>query len=173
MKFELRSIEEVDHRWLLDLHNDPSVLINLTDPRPITLESHMSWWERTRKSAIQERFIFTIDGVNAGFTKFYNIDHANKNCVLGADLHRNFRGKKLSHHMWELMLKHCFDDLKLHRVSLTTAEYNAPARKLYDKLGFEIEGVVRDSLLRNDRYHDQIAMYMLEDRYRINRSEQG
>jgi RimJ/RimL family protein N-acetyltransferase len=159
-RYTLRDVRDDDHTWLVELHNDPEVLYNLTDPRPITLESHLAWWKSLNQSS-QIRKIFCADGKRAGFTKFYNIDRTNRNCVLGADLHREFRGQGLARHMWTLMLRFCFEDLNLHRVSLTTAEYNARARHVYSTLGFLEEGRMIASLYRDGKYYDQISMYLL------------
>jgi RimJ/RimL family protein N-acetyltransferase len=159
-RYVLRDVREDDHPWLVELHNDPEVLYNLTDPRPITLETHLAWWKSLNRST-QLRKIFCVDGERAGFTKFYSIDQTNRNCVLGADLHREYRGRGLARHMWGLMLRVCFDEYKLHRVSLTTAEYNERARHVYGALGFLEEGRMVASLYRDGRYHDQICMYRL------------
>lgn len=161
--YELVDIQDSDHSWLVELHNDPLVLRNLTDPVPITYEDHVLWWSSLNRHR-EVRKVFTVDGQRAGLCKFYQIDRMNQNCVLGADLHRDFRGRGLSYHMWEQMLAFCFDELKLHRVSLTTAEYNF-ASKIYAKLGFLEEGRLVKSLFRDGQFHDQIAMYMLRDDY--------
>jgi diamine N-acetyltransferase len=162
----LKPIGDSDHEFLVALHNDPEVLKNLTHPEPINLSQHLAWWEEIGKNQKQQRHLFTIDGINAGLTKFYDIDHINNNCVLGADLHADFRGKGHSKHMWKLMLNHCFKTLNLHRVSLTTARYNWIARRLYVGLGFREEGVLSQSLFRNSVYHDQICMFMLKSDWR-------
>ncbi|MEO5741994.1 MAG: GNAT family protein [Vicinamibacterales bacterium] len=162
-RYSLRDVRDDDHRWLVELHNDPDVLYNLTDPKPITLESHLAWWKSLNQNS-QIRKVFCVDDERAGFTKFYNIDRTNRNCVLGADLHREFRGRGLARHMWTLMLHVCFEDLKLHRVSLTTAEYNARARHVYSTLGFLQEGRMIASLHRDEKYYDQICMYLLRNR---------
>jgi|SRR5581483_397299 len=164
--YSLRNVLDNDHEWLVGLHNDEEVLHNLTDPRPITLESHLQWW-RSLDSNKQIRKVFCFDGTRAGFTKFYAIDQPNKNCVLGADLHRDFRGKGLAKHMWTLMCRFCFEDLGLHRVSLTTASYNQRAQHVYRALGFSEEGRLIESLYRNGEYHDQICMYLLKDSWHI------
>ena len=64
--------------------------------------------------------------------------------------------------MWTLMLQRSFDEFNMYRVSLTTAEYNYVARRVYTKLGFQEEGRLIKSLWRNGSYHDQILMYMLK-----------
>jgi len=164
--YGLRSVQDDDHEWLVDLHNDPSVLYNMTHPQPITMEHHMAWWSKISHDHRQLRLIFTVDGQRVGFTKFYDIDRANQNCVLGADIHKSFRGRGLAKCMWSLMLDKCFDELGLRRVSLTTAEYNTIGIKTYEGLGFQREGLLTQSLWRSGKFHDQICMYMLDIHWR-------
>ena len=71
MCFALKNVNITDHQWLVDLHNDPLILHNITNPTPITLEEHMIWWNSLNEKT-QKRFIFTVNNINAGFVKFYN-----------------------------------------------------------------------------------------------------
>jgi RimJ/RimL family protein N-acetyltransferase len=156
----LREINHGDHEWLVELHNDPEVLKNLTNPNPITLNQHLSWWEKISKDNSQKRKIFEINSERVGFTKFYNIDFTNRNCILGADIHKNFRGKGYAKFMWSLMLDYC-KEIGLHRVSLTTAEYNLIGQRVYKNLGFIEEGKLISSLYRDEKFFDQICMYKI------------
>lgn len=157
-----------DHKFLVNLHNDPLVLKNITNPKPITLADHQDWWMHiVANQHIQQRFMFLIDSVPAGFVKFYDIDQANKNCVLGADLHKDFRGKGFAKFMWKMMLEHCFSEekLNLHRVSLTTASFNTVAQRVYLNLGFIEEGRKIHSLFRDNTFYDEICMYLLKEKW--------
>lgn len=149
--------------FLVELHNDPVVLHNLTDPRPITIEHHLEWWAKIVNSSDQRRLIFTVGEDRVGFTKFYDIDQVNRSCILGADIHGDHRGKGYAKTMWSLMLDMAFTTLKLHRVCLTTAEYNLIGRRLYTGLGFKEEGRLTQSLYRDGKFYDQLGMYMLRD----------
>lgn len=160
---QLRGVADKDHDWLIELHNDPDVLNNLTDPTRISRLQHLAWWEKTKIDPSQMRFIFTVNDERVGFTKFYNIDRNNRNCVLGADIHKKHRGKGYAKYMWAMMLNVAFMSLKMHRVALTTAEYNEVGQRVYRGIGFKEEGRLIKSLFRNDQYHDQICMYMLAD----------
>jgi len=163
----LRSVLDSDHKWLLKLHNDPVVLRNVTDPTPIRMCDHMLWWYRIINDSQERRFIFCDGRHRIGFTKFYKIDIANNNCVLGADICKEHRGKGFAVPMWTLMLDKCFSarekgGLGLHRVSLTTAEFNEAGIHVYKKLGFLEEGRMVQSLLRDGKYYDQICMCMFK-----------
>lgn len=154
-------VTDHDHEWLVELHNDPEVLRNLTHPNPIQMKDHLTWWEGIRHDPREQRWIFKVDGERVGFTKFYSIDRVNKNCVLGADIHKLHRGKGLAKFMWSAMLDHAFASLRVHRVSLTTADYNNIGYRVYTQLGFRSEGTLHESLFRSDEYYDQFCMYML------------
>lgn len=155
---KLRTVESDDHEWLVELHNDPAVLRNLTDSRPITLESHMRWWVNLDHDR-EERRVFTIDGTRIGFCKFTH-DRPNRSVCLGADIHKTHRGKGLARGMWELMLDHVFAG-PTHRAWLTTADYNVVGQRVYEGLGFVIEGRMEESLYRAGEYRDQIVMRMM------------
>lgn len=161
--FTLRPVEDADHEFLIALHNDPEVLKNVTHPQPITTAHHLAWWKRVSHDHRQLRMIFAVDAQRAGLAKFYDIDRANNNCVLGGDIHKDFRGKGYAKHMWKLMLDACFNNMNLHRVSLTTAAYNVIGQKVYKGLGFHEEGRLTQSLCRDGSYHDQVMMYMLQE----------
>ena len=160
---QLRSIQDDDHRWLVDLHNDPEVLRNVTHPEPITMDQHRAWWDKTKINPAQMRMIFTVNGERVGFTKFYDIDRTNRCCALGADIHKDHRGKGHAKNMWAMMLNVSFISLRLHRVSLTTAEFNTVGQRVYRGLGFKDDGRLVQSLYRDGAYHDQLCMYMLAD----------
>jgi len=53
----------------------------------------------------------------------------------------------------------------LHRVELTVVADNLPGIRLYEKVGFQREGVKRENFLGDDgKYHDEIVMGILLDR---------
>lgn len=162
----LRPVYDTDHAWLVELHNDPQVLHNLTHPHPITMLQHLTWWSKVQHDKRQLRMVFEVGNQHVGFTKFYDIDYANHCCVLGADIDKDFRGKGLAKYMWTLMLDHCFGELGLHRVGLTTAEYNHVGHRVYRGLGFKDEGRLTQSLCRDGKFYDQLLMYMLRDEWR-------
>jgi RimJ/RimL family protein N-acetyltransferase len=53
-----------------------------------------------------------------------------------------------------LALRFGFDELNLHRVGTTVFSYNTRALALYEKLGFQREGVLREFLHRDGKRYD-------------------
>ena len=59
-----------------------------------------------------------------------------------------------------------FDAVGLHRVWLGTYDYNARARRVYEKAGFVQEGVMREADLVDGRWVDSVIFGILEDEFR-------
>ncbi len=60
-----------------------------------------------------------------------------------------------------LVLRFVFHELNLYRLQLTVFEYNVPAIRLYEKLGFKHEGTFREYLLRDGKRHDMLLYGIL------------
>jgi RimJ/RimL family protein N-acetyltransferase len=65
----------------------------------------------------------------------------------------------------QLALRHAFGDLKLHKVYLRVLAYNARAIRAYEKVGFRIEGRLREEMRMNGRWHDLIYMGVLAEEF--------
>lgn len=96
-----------------------------------------------------------------------DIDRINRNAnlriAIDSDEHM---GKGYGPESIRLLLEYGFGILNLHRIELQVFAYNERAIKAYEKAGFSKEGVQRDILYYNHRYHDSILMSILEDEYR-------
>lgn len=74
-------------------------------------------------------------------------------------------GKGYGREAVNLLLRFGFESLNLRRVSLNVFEYNERAIKSYSKLGFQIEGRMRQFLNRYDRRWDLIYMGILRSEW--------
>ena len=63
------------------------------------------------------------------------------------------------------ILRFAFREMNLHRVALGVLEYNARARRVYEKCGFREEGRLRAARYRDGRWCDEILMGILEDEF--------
>jgi len=65
-----------------------------------------------------------------------------------------------------LMLDHAFGTLGLHRIALFVFEFNVRAVRAYQRCGFVVEGRARESIWRDGRWWDELAMSVLESDWR-------
>jgi RimJ/RimL family protein N-acetyltransferase len=94
-----------------------------------------------------------------GFTTFSSLDGDNGSVMFHITIgERDAWGRGLGTEVTQLMLSHAFERLGLHRVGLSVFSYNLRAIKAYEKAGFRIEGRLREAILRDGRYWDEIQM---------------
>lgn len=72
-----------------------------------------------------------------------------------------------------LMLDHAFGTLGLHRIALFVFEFNERAIRAYRRCGFVIEGRSRESIWRDGRWWDELAMSALESDWRRLRADEA
>ena len=97
-----------------------------------------------------------------GFTTFSSLDGDNGSVMFHITIgERGAWGRGLGTEVTELMLGHAFERLGLHRVGLSVFSYNLRAVRAYEKAGFRIEGRLREAILRDGIYWDEIHMGVL------------
>lgn len=71
-----------------------------------------------------------------------------------------YRGRGLGRALMEELLRFCFEELELNRVTLDFFDGN-PARELYLSLGFVPEGVAREAGFKDGKYNNFNLMSIL------------
>ena len=74
---------------------------------------------------------------------------------------REFWGKGYGTDAMRVGLRYAFDELHLHRVSLTVYGNNARAMRSYEKAGFKREGSLPEAMFRDGEFIDIVHMGML------------
>ena len=64
------------------------------------------------------------------------------------------------------LMRIAFRELGAHRLFLDVYEDNARARHLYESLGFQYEGIMREAANRDGQWHNLHLMSILESEYR-------
>ncbi len=72
----------------------------------------------------------------------------------------------LGRRILEELVAKVFEEFKAHRLFLDVFEDNCRARHLYESLGFQYEGVMREAARRDGQYCSLRLMSMLESEYR-------
>ena len=64
-----------------------------------------------------------------------------------------------------LLVDFCFMEMNMNKVKLKVYEFNKRAIHCYEKIGFQVEGKLRQELYRNGRYWDEWIMSMLRSEW--------
>jgi RimJ/RimL family protein N-acetyltransferase len=74
---------------------------------------------------------------------------------------RGYWGRGYGYEAMMLALDFSFKELNLHRIQLTVYSYNQRAIRMYEKLGFQLEGNYREFLLRDGQHYDMLLYGIL------------
>ena len=147
-------------------------LMDAVPARPKTENELQAWMASAHKA--KDGFLFAIRKVDAdqllGFVELDGILWNQQNGWLGIAIgERADWDQGMGQEAMELALRFIFDELNLHRISLSVFAYNERAIALYEKLGFRREGVQREALYRDGQRYDMIWYGLLCREWRSSR----
>ena len=166
-EISIREVEQRDLERMRVLRNDPSTWVYLTDISFVSALAQERWFAKVSDSTNRKYFVVhDAEHEFVGIVRCDEIDHLNRSMRIGCDIIPELRGQGYGSRVFDLLLKYCFDFMNMHRLWLLVIDTNEVAIRLYAKKGFREEGRYREALFRGGRYHDYIAMSVLEDEYR-------
>lgn len=163
-KVYLRPLDLEDIAALTAWLNDQEVTRNMRIYRPLTPMTEESFLRKLGESESDivlgimarepEQFI--------GVTGFHQLDARNRHVQFGITVgEKSTWGKGYGTEATRLMVRYAFDTLNLNRVWLHVYEDNERALHVYQKVGFRIEGQLRQDVFRDGRYWDTLVMGVL------------
>ncbi len=91
-----------------------------------------------------------------------DIDHDNHSANIRISLfYEQDFNKGYGTEAMRLMVDYGFKTLNLHRIELGVYAFNPRAIRVYEKIGFKQEGILRDALYWDGEYVDEITMSIL------------
>jgi len=102
-----------------------------------------------------------------GVIDIYGIDYHNKRCFVSCTIgDKNKRGKGYGKKSLELILRYCFNDLKMHKVGATSFDFNETWIGVLKKAGFRKEGELRNHVMKENEYRNKLIFSILEKEYK-------
>ena len=101
-------------------------------------------------------------GTYAGSSRYMNIDPINKVLEIGSTwIGKAFQGTGLNSHVKVLMLDYAYNSLDFEKVEFRIDERNVQSRKAVEKLGAQLEGILRKNVYLLDGYKRNTCCYGL------------
>ncbi|MBD3362274.1 GNAT family N-acetyltransferase [Candidatus Dojkabacteria bacterium] len=99
---------------------------------------------------------------NIGFNK---IDKFNKKGEIGYWLSQNQQGKGIMSKSVSALLDYGLNFLELNRIEIKCAVENNKSRAIPERLGFRLEGILKEEAWLNDRFVDHALYSLLKSEY--------
>ncbi|QDU74988.1 Putative ribosomal N-acetyltransferase YdaF [Bremerella volcania] len=178
---------------MFSYHLEPNLRLELLAPRHAQeifevvdanrehLRPRMPWVESTQSVANVEAFIATTLQQLAGNSGFqtairagqeivgvigmHKIDWQNKSTSLGYWLAQKAQGQGIMTKACAAYISHSFTQLGLHRVEIRCATENTKSRAIPQRLGFTIEGTIREAEAIDGRYLSHVVYGLLSSEW--------
>lgn len=150
-KFEKRDIPN-KVKWVNDKRNNAYLHYDL----PLEIAKTEKWFDSNQDRVDRYDAIIEADNIPVGLIGLLNIDQKNKKAEYYISMGEvEYKGKGIATQASRLLLDYAFIELKLEKVFLYTEKENIGAQKLFEKVGFEKEGLLKNDLYHNGRFVDR------------------
>lgn len=104
------------------------------------------------------------DNQLVGLVGYFDLNTRNRSAEIGGMIGPEFHGQGFSREAVGLLLKYLFTELKLNKAYAQTAEFNNRSLKLLSRLGFKVDGRLRQHHeFRGVLYDDMLLSILAEE----------
>ncbi len=156
-------VKEIDEKLRLSLltPNKAEALFDLVDKNREYLKNWMVWPPETKSPDDTKNFIkSTLVGLSemkemacgieyennlVGVITFNKIDFNLKKVVIGYWVSEEHQGKGIITKSCRTLIDYAFDSLGMQKIEISVATQNVSSQKVCERLGFSLEGVIKNS----------------------------
>ena len=151
-EFTFEQLRREDLPFLLEVRNECREFLH--DDSVFTLNECDSWFRETKP----DFRIIRHNGERIGYFRLTNYNPEERSIYIGADLHKNFRGRGLARRAYVAFIPKLAQAYGISTLKLEVLSHNKVAYALYEKLGFIETHRKKAHLVRNDMPVDSIVM---------------
>lgn len=162
----LRAIEREDLPNYVEWLNDTRVQEYFGSLVPMSQTQEEKWYENMLQDSSQCNFAIEYEGRHVGGAGFCHIDGRNRSAEVGLFVGiPELWDQGLGRDALQSLLRFGFEEMNLNRICLRVFAENERGIHLYEKVGFQHEGRLRQAEFRYGRYHDLLWMSVLRDEW--------
>lgn len=153
----IRRFNENDINYKVKWVNDPENNKYLHYALPLRADKTLDWYNAVKERKDRADYTILCNDKPVGLIGLLNIDYENKKAeyyiMIGE---KDYKGKGIAEAATNLLLTVSYNEYGLNRIYLFTRTSNLDAQKLFEKIGFNREGLLKDDIIHNgcpiDRY---------------------
>jgi RimJ/RimL family protein N-acetyltransferase len=158
MKFIIQPIELEEAFKISELRYDEEICDNIHDGKMYPSHQTKEWLANLPKD--KERWIiYPAENNNClytyyaiGIARIDNIDLYNRNCYVGLDIYKKYRGQGLAKPIYIDLLNKLFNSYNMNMVYLEVLETNVRGIHIYQQLGFTQCGMFPKKVFKKQQY---------------------
>lgn len=164
-KIALRPLEREDLPFVHGLDNNVSVMRYWFEEPYEALVELVDIYEKHIHDQSERRFIVNLGKENIGLVELVDIQQIHRNAEFQIIISPEFQGQGYAKEATRLGIEYSFNVLNLYKLYLLVDVENASAIHIYESVGFEREGVLKQEYYINGKYRDVIRMAIFRSKY--------
>lgn len=163
----LRALEPEDYKTSINWRKDDEIWGMLGGTKYFVSEAYeKKWVEDTIFNSRDMKLAVCEKETNKYIGNVYatDIDLINRSCTTGLLIgDREYWSKGYGSEAYRLLLDYLFNERNLNRAQAFVLESNVASLKMHQKVGYRIEGTLRQSAYKNGRYQNQVLLSILKE----------
>ena len=137
--------------WMNDVRINEHMYFAL----PARLDKTEDWFDNNRDNDKRVDFVFKQSEIRMAMGGYTNIDQSSRHAEFYIMVNPEMLGMGIGSKVSLWMYNYAFIKLKLNKIYLYTDDTNAPSSKIYEKAGFQMEGLLRQHKLKEGNLRDR------------------
>lgn len=158
----LRPLEREDLAFVHQLDNNANVMRYWFEEPYETFAELTALYEEHIHDQRERRFVVERAGIKAGLVELVEIDHIHRRAEFQIIIAPDHQGRGIASHVTRLAMDYGFSVLNLYKIYLIVDKENLKAIHIYERMGFEVEGVLRHEFFINGQYRDVTRMCLFQ-----------
>lgn len=167
----LRAFEPDDYKETIKWHRDDEIWFMVGGPKYFVSSAYEKKWVENAiwaENQIKLGVCLKDNDMLIGFGEITDINWINRSAhcpsMIGSKEHW---GKGLGTEARILLLDFAFRERGFNRIWAEILENNVASIKMLEKCGYKREGLLRSSIYKNGKFHNQVIMSILRDEFEI------
>ena len=164
----LRLMEEKDVPYKVKWINNPEFRHTLNFDYPLSEISTKKWLHNVAGNSTRKDFIVCdIESDKPiGYGGLIGIDYKNGKAESYMGIgDQSYQGKGIGYEIRKILLDYAFTELNMNKIYAYVWKENSPMITLNEKVGFQIEGLLRQDILSHGEKRDRYIMGILKEEY--------
>ena len=166
-RITIRKFEKSDIPKKVEWINNPANNRFLHYNIPLSVEGTERWFDSHQGETTRYDAVIEADGVPVGTIGLLSIDRKNSKAEYYIAMGETaYKGKGVAKEASRLILAYGFEELGLNRIYLFTEADNIAAQKLFERVGFKREGILKQDVYSHGAFADRIAYGYLKEEWK-------
>lgn len=150
-------------KWINDEDNNQFLHYDI----PLEIDKTTQWYEKIKNNESRYDAVIMYNNVPVGVIGLINIDYQKRKAEYYITLgEKEYKRKGISYQATKMLIDYGFNNFPIEKIWLCVDNDNVAAKKLYEKVGFQLEGILKKDIYFKGKMVDRCMYGICKDEWR-------